>query len=93
MDGWRQEINPAARDRGELSGSWNIWITYPVLAWAWLTAAHHWFVYQRKPTSEGEIEREMERQVGPSDWAEPRFRAGPLADVLGPALVAEIIAR
>jgi hypothetical protein len=43
---------------------WNIWIIYPLAAWAFLTAAHAWSVYLRKPISESEIKREIERQSG-----------------------------
>ena len=28
---------------------WNIWIIYPFLAYALITAGHGWFVYGRKP--------------------------------------------
>jgi len=45
---------------------WNIWIIYPIIAWAFLTAAHGWIVYGRKPISERDIKREMERQSGSS---------------------------
>ena len=30
-------------------GVWNIWIIYPFLAYALMTAGHGWFVYGRKP--------------------------------------------
>jgi hypothetical protein len=43
---------------------WNIWIIYPILAWLFLTAAHAWSVYGRKPISESEIKREIERETG-----------------------------
>jgi hypothetical protein len=43
---------------------WNFWIIYPLLGWALLTAAHGSFVYGRKPISESEIKREIERQAG-----------------------------
>lgn len=47
---------------------WNIWIIYPAIAWVVLTVAHGWFVYMRRPISEHEIDREIERQAGgPSD--------------------------
>ena len=42
---------------------WNIWIIYPLLAYALITAGHGWFVYGRKPVSGSEIEREIERQA------------------------------
>jgi hypothetical protein len=43
---------------------WNIWIVYPLLGWAFLTAAGAWAIYLHKPISENEIKREIERQVG-----------------------------
>jgi hypothetical protein len=42
---------------------WNIWIIYPFLAWVVLTAAAAWDVYVRKPITEREIRREIDRQV------------------------------
>ena len=47
-----------------LPNKWNIWIVYPLIAWVLGTAAHAWYVYLRKPISEGEIQREIERQAG-----------------------------
>ena len=44
---------------------WNYWIIYPFGAWVLFTAAGAWFVYGRKPISESEIKREIERQAGP----------------------------
>jgi hypothetical protein len=41
---------------------WNDWIIYPLGAWVVLTAASYWNTYWRKPISEGEIQREIERQ-------------------------------
>jgi len=49
---------------------WNIWIIYPFLAYALITAGHGWFVYGRKPISESEIKREINPQADdhrPSD--------------------------
>jgi hypothetical protein len=43
---------------------WNFWIVYPVGAILLLLAAHGWSVYGRKPISESEIKREMDRQAG-----------------------------
>jgi hypothetical protein len=43
---------------------WNFWIIYPLIAWVLLTAANAWFVYGRKPISESDVKREMERQAG-----------------------------
>ena len=42
---------------------WNIWIIYPAIAWAFLTTAVGLGVYLRKPISESQIKREMERQA------------------------------
>jgi hypothetical protein len=42
---------------------WNIWIIYPAIAWAFLTAAFGLDVYLRKPISESKIQREIERQA------------------------------
>jgi hypothetical protein len=41
---------------------WNVWIIYPAIAWAFLTAAFGLGVYLRKPISESRIKREIERQ-------------------------------
>jgi len=43
---------------------WNIWIIYPLAVWAALLAVNAWVTYLRKPISEGEIRREMDRQAG-----------------------------
>jgi hypothetical protein len=42
---------------------WNIWIIYPAIAWAFLTSAFGLDVYLRRPISESQIKREMERQA------------------------------
>ena len=41
---------------------WNYWIIYPFIAWVLLTAAGGLSVYLRKPISESQIRREIERQ-------------------------------
>ena len=41
---------------------WNIWIIYPAIAWAFLTAAFGLSIYLRRPISESQIKREIERQ-------------------------------
>ena len=46
---------------------WNFWIVYPIGAWLLITAAHAWAVFGNKPISEGEINREIERQAGGRD--------------------------
>lgn len=45
-----------------LPNVWNIWIIYPAIAWAFLTAAFGVSVYLRKPISETQVKREMQRQ-------------------------------
>ncbi|MGO9783486.1 MAG: hypothetical protein ACLPKE_13780 [Streptosporangiaceae bacterium] len=42
---------------------WNIWIIYPAIAWVFLEVAGGLGVYLRRPVSESQIKREMERQV------------------------------
>jgi uncharacterized membrane protein YcjF (UPF0283 family) len=42
---------------------WNIWIIYPAIAWAFLTTALGLDVYLRRPVTESQIKREMERQA------------------------------
>ena len=41
---------------------WNNWIIYPALAWAFLTVVGGLIAYLRKPISESQIRREIERQ-------------------------------
>jgi len=43
---------------------WNYWIVYPLVGIALVFGGRAWFVYGRKPVSEREIEREVERQKG-----------------------------
>jgi protein-S-isoprenylcysteine O-methyltransferase Ste14 len=40
---------------------WNIWIIYPVLSIGLILAVDAWFTYFRKPISEREIQREIDR--------------------------------
>jgi protein-S-isoprenylcysteine O-methyltransferase Ste14 len=40
---------------------WNIWIIYPVLSIGLILGLDAWFTYFRKPISEREIQREIER--------------------------------
>ena len=47
-----------------LHGAWNLWIIYPLGAWLALLATGAWDVYLRKPMSEQQIQREIERQAG-----------------------------
>ena len=43
---------------------WNYWIIYPAIFWVLLTAGDAWWVFGRKPISEAEIKREIDRQAG-----------------------------
>jgi hypothetical protein len=43
---------------------WNYWIIYPAIVWALLTVGDAWWVFGRKPISETDIEREIDRQAG-----------------------------
>ena len=43
---------------------WNYWIIYPAIFWVLITAADALLVYRRKPISESEIQREIDRQAG-----------------------------
>jgi hypothetical protein len=43
---------------------WNYWIIYPAIAWVLLIAADAWRVFGRRPISEAEITREIDRQAG-----------------------------
>jgi hypothetical protein len=43
---------------------WNYWIIYPAIVWIVLTAGDALHVYRRKPISETEIKREIDRQAG-----------------------------
>ena len=50
---------------------WNIWIIYPFLAYALITAGHGWFVYGRQPIAEGEIKREIIPQADDHQPSDP----------------------
>ena len=43
---------------------WNYWIIYPAVVWVVLTAGDAWWVFGRRPISEREIKREIDRQAG-----------------------------
>jgi hypothetical protein len=49
--------------RSGIPGVWNIWIIYPFVAYALITAGHGWFVYGRKPIPESEIKPGIDRQA------------------------------
>lgn len=41
--------------------TWNMWIVYPFIAYLLFLVASSWTYFGRKPISESEIERELER--------------------------------
>lgn len=43
---------------------WNMWILYPLLGWGFYVGVRAWTTYLRKPISESEIKREIERNSG-----------------------------
>ncbi len=43
---------------------WNVWIIYPLLAIGVAVAIDAWNTFRRKPITEGEIRREMDRLRG-----------------------------
>ena len=50
---------------------WNMWIIYPFLAYALITAGHGWFVYGRKPIPDSAIKREID------PWADAQRPSDP----------------
>jgi hypothetical protein len=59
----RRLAEPRFSQSSNIPHVWNIWIVYPILGLAFLTAVNAWFVYFRKPISESQITREIERQA------------------------------
>ena len=47
-----------------ISHVWNYWIIYPAIVWVLLTAGDAFRVFWRKPITESEIKREIDRQAG-----------------------------
>jgi len=45
--------------RSGVPGVWNMWIIYPFLAFALMTAGHGWLVYGRTPIPGSQIKREI----------------------------------
>jgi hypothetical protein len=43
---------------------WNDWIIWPAIVWVLWTAGDAWWTFGRKPISETEIQREIDRQAG-----------------------------
>jgi hypothetical protein len=54
--GWPERLS----DKGQ-PGDWNPWILWVVLGWGFLLALDALRTYFRRPTTEAEIEREVER--------------------------------
>jgi hypothetical protein len=52
------------RQSSGIPNVWNLWIIYPAIVWVFLTVAGGLTVYLRKPISESEIKRELDRQAG-----------------------------
>jgi hypothetical protein len=54
-----------ARERAirQIERGSRFWIIYPAIPWAFLTAAYAWSVFLRRPISECEIRREIDRQA------------------------------
>ena len=42
---------------------WNYWIVYPAIAWALIIGGDAWWTFGRKPISETQIKREIDRQA------------------------------
>ncbi len=42
-------------------GTWNDWIVWPWIAWAFVMAVRAYAVFLHRPASEGEIQRELDR--------------------------------
>ena len=60
-DGW------PTKGFSESSGTahvWNLWIVYPVVVFAALLAIEAWNTYRKKPITEREVRRQMDRLKG-----------------------------
>jgi hypothetical protein len=55
--GWPDRF-AAGNDR---TGTWSIWVVWPVLVWTQIVLVHALVSYLRRPVSEAAIERELER--------------------------------
>jgi hypothetical protein len=47
-----------------ISNVWNDWIIWPAMVWVLWIAGDTWWTFGRKPISESEIQREIDRQAG-----------------------------
>jgi 2TM domain-containing protein len=52
---------PTGFRTGRMNRDWDPWVMYPLLAGLVALAVHAWAVYGRTPTSEREVQRELER--------------------------------
>ena len=52
---------PTGFRTGRENHDWDPWIVYPFIALHAVLAVHAWIAFGRRPTTEREIEREMER--------------------------------
>jgi hypothetical protein len=62
--------------RSGTHGVWNIWIIYPFLALALITAGHGWLVYGLKPIPESEIKRKIDCQADDHRPSDPSDAVG-----------------
>ncbi len=58
--GWPSSLTSFSQSSG-IPGVWNIWIIYPLLALGLGAALDACFTYLRRPMTESDIRREMER--------------------------------
>ena len=52
---------PTGFRTGRMNHDWDPWIMYPLIAGTLALAVHAWITFGRRPTTEGEITREIER--------------------------------
>jgi hypothetical protein len=55
--GWPHRF-AAGNDR---PGTWSLWVFWPLLVWTQIVLVHALVTYLRRPVSEAEVERELER--------------------------------
>ena len=58
--GWPSSLDPFSQSSGQ-PGVWNIWIVYPLLALGLALTLDACFTYLRKPITESDVRRELER--------------------------------
>ena len=58
--GWPSSLTSFSQSSG-IPGVWNMWVVYPLTALGLGVALDACFTYLRRPISEGDIRREMER--------------------------------